>query len=35
MKLEYKVTVHSIFIETSDKTYRFDGKMMYDIKKLI
>ena len=33
--LSYKVTVYSIFIETEERVLRFDGRMMYDIKKLI
>ena len=35
LELEYKVTAFSIFIETEEKTLRFDGRMMYDIKKMI
>lgn len=33
--LSYKVTAFSIFIETSERVLRFDGRMMYDIKKII
>ena len=34
-KLECKVSVNSIFIDTEEKVLRFDGQIMYDIKKLI
>lgn len=34
-ELKYKVTVFSIFIETAERVLRFDGRVMYDIKKLI
>lgn len=34
-KLDYKITVFSIFIETSEKILRFDGQMMYGIKKIL
>lgn len=35
LTLEYKVTAFSIFITTEQRVLRFDGRMMYDIKKLI
>ena len=33
--LEYKVTPFSIFIELNDCRYRFDGQMLYTMKKMI
>lgn len=35
LDLNYKVTAFSIFIDTEEKVLRFDGRMMYDIKKMI
>ena len=35
LELDYKVTAFSIFIDTEEKILRFDGRMMYDIKKMI
>lgn len=33
--LNYQVTPFSIFIELNDCRYRFDGKMLYNLKKTI
>ncbi len=34
-KLEYKVTPFSLFVNANSKEYRFDGKIMYDVRKMI
>ncbi len=35
MQLSYKITPYSIYISGDDKTYRFDGQMLYNLHKVI